>query len=72
MFKSILIFIILIIKLTSKEYEYLMKKNNVYDNDEFNPYIFKFSFKDKNYSFILSLLCLEAYCLKAAIWCSSI
>ena len=29
-----------------------MKKNNVDDNDEFNPYIFKFNFKDKNYSFI--------------------
>ena len=51
MFKSILIFIILIIKLASREYEYLMKKNNV-DNNEFNPYIFNFIFRDNNYSFI--------------------
>ena len=28
-----------------------MKKNNV-DNNEFNPYIFNFIFRDKNYSFI--------------------
>ena len=49
MFKSILIFIILIINITPKEYH--MKKIND-NNNEFNPYIFKFNFKEKNYSFI--------------------
>ena len=49
MFKLILIFIILIINITPKEY--IMKKNND-NNNEFSPYIFEFNFKEKNYSFI--------------------
>ena len=48
MFKPILFFILLIIKLRSKEY--LMEKNND-NNNEFSAYIFKINFRDKNYSF---------------------
>ena len=52
MFLSFPIFISLIIELSSKEF--IMKKNTN-DNNAFNPYIFKYNFKNEkenNYSFI--------------------